>query len=171
MARVAFASRMTTILGLEEAAIVCPSSTSSRPPTTLDHHTWTHPDRRCTLLPLAITLTDATHPLHFTTSPNITPTTSHFVDKELAPVPGSVVPDTTRHPTRISISEDLESRLPPAPPPYSSVPSSLQVGHPVALQPRAPSAYKPGGNDELDRVVSMYYDRRPSDPIADKNWL
>lgn len=67
--------------------------------------------------------------------------------------------------------EDLDRQLPPAPPPYSSVPSSLQLGHPAVLQPRGVSAYKPGGNDELDRVVSMYYDRRPSDPVADKNWL
>jgi hypothetical protein len=80
------------------------------------------------------------------------------------------VPVTTREPSEIPPTDDHISRLPPAPPPYSSVPSILQVGHPAALHPGAPAA-KQGNNDELDRVVSMYYNRRSSVPVADKNWL
>jgi hypothetical protein len=88
----------------------------------------------------------------------------------------------------MSVTEDLDKRSPSAPPPYSSVPASLQLGHPAALSPGAsmdcqtghPAALHPGAppakqgsNDELDRVVSMYYDRRPSeDSVANsKNWL
>jgi hypothetical protein len=80
------------------------------------------------------------------------------------------VPATTREIREISPTDERVSQLPPAPPPYSSVPSSLQVGHPTALRPGLPEV-KQVSNDELDRVVSMYYDRRPSDPVADKNWL
>jgi hypothetical protein len=80
------------------------------------------------------------------------------------------VPATTREVSEISPTNDHISRLPPAPPPYSSVPSILQVGHPAALHPGAP-AVKQVSNDELDRVVSMYYNRRSSVPVADKNWL
>jgi hypothetical protein len=51
-------------------------------------------------------------------------------------------------------------------------PSGLQVAHPAVLHPGAPVA-KQASNDELDRVVSMYYDRRLSNPdtAANKNWV
>jgi hypothetical protein len=151
-------------------------------------HTWTRPDHRFTQVPPETTLTDVTHHLPSTKNAPLVLTTSLFVNKEPAQVRGSAVPDTTRSSQRMSVTEDLEKRSPSAPPPYSSVPSSLQLGHPAALSPRAPSVFqtghpaalhpgapppKQGSNDELDRVVSMYYDRRPSeDSVANsKNWL
>ena len=173
-ARAASVSRMTTTLGLVEAATACPNSISNRPPmlqhTHSGHPTWMLPDRHSTRLPLATMPTDATHHPHSTASKMPALMTSLFVNKEPAPVRGSAVPDTTRGFDEVSPTDDLIGRLPPAPPPYSSIPSSLQVGHPAALHPGIP-AVKQGSNDELDRVVSMYYDRRPSDPVADKNWL
>jgi len=135
-----------------------------------DHPTWTRPDHHSTRLPLATTPTDATRPPHLLASNPPALTTSLFVNKEPAPVLGSAVPATTREIREISPTDERVGQLPPAPPPYSSVPSSLQVGHPTALRPGRPEV-KQVSNDELDRVVSMYYDRRPSDPVADKNWL
>jgi hypothetical protein len=61
---------------------------------------------------------------------------------------------------------------PAAPPAKEGIPASLTLGHPAALRPGSTSMGKHGrSNDELDRVVSMYYDRRPSDPAANKDWL
>ena len=64
------------------------------------------------------------------------------------------MPDTTRAFSEVSPTDDLVNRLPPAPPPYSSVPSILQVGHPAALNPGVP-AVKQARNDELDRVPNL----------------
>jgi hypothetical protein len=172
-ARAASVSRTTMTPGRVAAATVFLSN-SNKPPmlqhTHSEHHTWTRPDHHSTRLPLATMLTDATRHPHSPASNLPALTTSLFVNKEPAPVRGNAVPDTTREFHEISPTDDLVSRLPPAPPPYSSVPASLQVGHPAALRPGAPEV-KQVSNDELDRVVSMYYDRRSSDPVADKNWL
>ena len=172
-ARAASVSRTTMTPG-RAVATTASLNNSNRPPmlrhTRSEAHTWTRPDHRSTRLPLATTPTVATR--HLRSPINNLPalTTSLFVNKEPAPVLGSAAPDTTRDLHEISPTDDLGGRLPPAPPPYSSVPSSLQVGHPAALHPGV-RAVKQRSNDELDRVVSMYYDRRPSDPVADKNWL
>lgn len=172
-ARAASVSRTTTTPG--RAAATTASLNNSNRPHMLQHthseaRTWTRPDHRSTRLPLATTLMDATRHLHSPTSNPPALTTSLFVNKEPAPVLGSAVPATTRELSEISPTDERVSQLPPAPPPYSSIPSSLQVGHPAALHPGV-RAMKQISNDELDRVVSMYYDRRPSDPVADKNWL
>jgi hypothetical protein len=72
---------------------------------------------------------------------------------------------------------DVSSKHAPPPPPAAppakeGIPASLTLGHPAALRPCFPMLVDPGrSNDELDRVVSMYYDRRPSDPAANKDWL
>jgi hypothetical protein len=175
-ARAASVLRMTMTLGLAAAASAFLNSSSNKPlmpqHTHSEHPTWMRPDLRSIRLPLVTTLMDVTRHLRSTDSKTPALTTSLFVNKEPAPVHGSVVPDTTRDLIEISPTDDLISQLPPAPPPYSSIPSSLQVGLPPALRPGVPApAVKQASNDELDRVVSMYYDRRPSDPAADKNWL
>lgn len=165
--------RMTMTLGQVAAATVFLRN-SNKPHilqhTHSDHPTWTRPDHHSTRLPLATTLTAVTrHPHSLASDPRVL-TTSLFVNKEPAPVLGNAVPATTRELSNVSPTEGHISRLPPAPPPYSSVPSILQVGHPAALHPGALPA-KQGSHDELDRVVSMYYNRRSSVPVADKNWL
>jgi len=63
-----------------------------------------------------------------------------------------------------------QSPPPPAPPAKEGLPASLLVGHPATMRPGSTMGKQGRNNDELDRVVSMYYDRRPSDPAA-KNWL
>jgi hypothetical protein len=172
-ARAASVLRMTMTPG-QVAAVIVSLRNSNKPPmlqhTHSDHPTWTRPDHHSTRLPLVTTPTAATRHPHSLASDPLVLTTSLFVNKEPAPVLGNAVPATTRQFSEISPTDDHISRLPPAPPPYSSVPSILQVGHPAALYPGAPPA-KQGSNDELDRVVSMYYNRRSSVPVADKNWL
>jgi hypothetical protein len=60
---------------------------------------------------------------------------------------------------------------PPAPPATEAIPASLMLGNPAALRPGSTTLGQQGRNNyDLDRVVSMYYDRRPSDPAA-KDWL
>jgi hypothetical protein len=177
--------------GQEAAATAYLNSSNKLPtlrPTHSARHTWMHLDHRFTPPPPETTLTDATHRPPSTKNAPLALMTNLFVNKEPAPVLGSVVPDTTRSIQRMSVTEDLDKRLPSAPPPYSSVPASLQLGHPAVLSPGASSGFQPGhpaalhpgappakqgSNDELDRVVSMYYDRRPSeDSVANsKNWL
>lgn len=172
-ARAASVSRTMMTPGRVAAAIVSLRN-SNKPPmlqhTHSDHPTWMRPGHHSTRLPLATTLTDVMrHPLSLASNPRVL-TTSLFVNKEPAQVRGNAVPATTRELSETSPTDDHISRLPPAPPPYSSVPSVLQVGHPAALHPGVP-AVKQASNDELDRVVSMYYNRRSSVPVADKNWL
>lgn len=165
--------------GPAAAVTACLSSNnnSNRPlmpqHTRSEHLTWMRPGHRSTLLLPATTPMAATHHPHSMASNRPTLTTSHFVNKEPVPVRGSAVPVTTRDYDEMSPTDDPITRLPSAPPPYSSVPSSLQPGHPTALHPGVPAAAKQASNDELDLdgVVSMYYDRRPSGPAADKNWL
>jgi len=61
---------------------------------------------------------------------------------------------------------------PAAPPAKIDIPASLMLGNPAAPRPGSTTMGKQGrGNYDLDRVVSMYYDRRPSDPAAPKDWL
>jgi hypothetical protein len=172
-AKAASALRTTMIPGQVAAATVSLRNSNKLlmlQHTHSDHPTWMRPDHHSTHPPLATTPTDAMRHPHSLASDPLVLTTSLFVNKEPAPVLGNAVPATTREVSEISPTNDHISRLPPAPPPYSSVPSILQVGHPAALHPGAP-AVKQVSNDELDRVVSMYYNRRSSVPVADKNWL
>jgi hypothetical protein len=72
----------------------------------------------------------------------------------------------------MSVTEvSAKSVSPAAPPATEAIPASLMLGNPAALRPGSTTMGNNGrGNYDLDRVVSMYYDRRPSDPEA-KDWL
>jgi hypothetical protein len=76
----------------------------------------------------------------------------------------------------MSVTEVSAKPAPPAlpapPAKEDGIPASLMLGNPAALRPGSTTMGNQGrGNYDLDRVVSMYYDRRPSDPAAPKDWL
>lgn len=61
------------------------------------------------------------------------------------------------------------ARTPAAMPPTTGVPPTIKSSHPLALHPGVRAEHG-SGNDELDRVVSMYCDRRS--PVKQANtWL
>lgn len=153
----------------------CPNSSSSKLPTTRPTGstipTWSLPGRHSTRLPPATTLMDVTHrPCKATSSEPPALTTRLFVTKARAPALGNVVPDTTKEPIKPMVTEVFATRAPAALPSTGGIPPSLLAGHPAALQPGG-SPTKLGSHDELDRVVSMYYDRYSVYPAAIKNWL
>lgn len=178
-ARVVLASRMTTIRGQGEAVTVFPNSSSNsnshKHPTTLptssETHTWMPPDHQSGVPPLASATMHKADTLPLISSAQPALTTSLFATKEQAPVRGSAVPATTKELPGIpedSTTQVFATRTPAAMPPSQGVPSSLKLGHPPALHPGV-RAEKENvrSTDELDRVLSMYCDRRS--PVKQSN--
>lgn len=168
-ARAAPVSRTTTILGLAEAATAFPSNRQHTTlPTNNGLPTWTPLGHQSALLaPAWVTKHKGdTLPLVTTAVPPAL-TTRLFVAKEVTPVRGNVAPDTTRALAE-SYEKEILSMQAPALPPYEDVPRILRVANPDPQHPGF-RAEKDLSSDELDRVVSMYYDRQS--PVKSNNWL